>query len=97
MKNKIKKYFCISIAWLLSMFGVTVGNVSCVYGPAYDEEQLKKLNQLEAEVDEINQKIRTKDNEVIALQKEITKNDEKIKYLKQERDSLKLLLENFEK
>ncbi|MCX6165010.1 MAG: hypothetical protein NTU73_09175 [Ignavibacteriae bacterium] len=97
MKNKTRKFFCLSIGWMLTLFGITVGNVSCVYGPAYDEDQMKKLNQLEADVEEIRQKVWTKEMEVLDLKKEAAKNEQKIKYLEQEKDSLKLLLENFEK
>lgn len=97
MKNKTKKLFCLSIGWLLSLFGITVGNISCAYGPACDEELMKKKYDLEAEVEAINQKVRTKEMEISELMKGVAKNDEKIKFLEQERDSLKILLENFEK
>lgn len=97
MKNKTKKLFCLSIGWLLSLFGITVGNISCTYGPACDEELMKKKYDLEAEIEVINQKVHEKQNEINDLQKGISKNDQKKKDLERERDSLKILLENFEK
>ena len=97
MKNRTRKLFCISIGWLLSLFGISVGNISCTYGTACDEEIMKKKYDLEAEIEGINKKVQTKEDEINALMKGISNNDQKIKYLKQERDSLKILLENFEK
>lgn len=97
MKNKTKKLFCLSIGWLLSLFGITVGNISCAYGPACDEELMKKRADLEAEIEAINQKVHTKENETYDLMKGVNDNNHKIKFLEHERDSLKILLENFEK
>ncbi len=96
MRNKLKKLFCLSIGWILSLFGIAVGNISCAYGPACNEEQMRIMYDLQAEHDEIISKVRAKENEINDLMKNVTNNEHKIKILEQEKDSLKLLLENFE-
>jgi hypothetical protein len=97
MKNKVNKFFCYLTGWLLTLLGITISNVSCVYGPGYDEEQFHKMNQLEEEVLNLEKKVEKIKDEKFSLMKNIVDNDSKIKYLEQERDSLKILLENFEK
>jgi hypothetical protein len=97
MKNSIKKYLCYSTGWLLSVFGIVAGNISCVYGPAFDEEEFHRVRQMETEVKKLEWQVKLIEDEKYRLMKDVVRNDDKIKYLKQERDSLKILLENFEK
>jgi|WetSurMetagenome_2_1015567.scaffolds.fasta_scaffold04823_4 hypothetical protein len=96
MKNKINKFICYLTGWLLTLFGITIGNISCVYGPAYDEEQFHKMKQLEEEVLNLEKKMEKIRDEKFNLMRDINKNENNIKYLERERDSLKILLENFE-
>jgi|WetSurMetagenome_2_1015567.scaffolds.fasta_scaffold105593_2 hypothetical protein len=97
MINKVNKFLCYLTGWLLTLLGITISNVSCVYGPGYDEEQLFQMRQKEKEVLDLENKIGKIKDEEYKLMRNIKENEYKIKYLEQEKDSLKTLLENFEK
>lgn len=96
MKNKFLNRWSIIIISMLSFFGIFVGSFACGYTPGYDEE-CDNLRQLKKEVWELQNKLDNKMLEKTHLQKDITKYDNDIKFLKMEKDSLLILINEFDK
>ena len=98
MKNKIINRWGIIISSVLSFFGIFVGSFACVYGPpGGSEEEYYKLNQLKAEVEDLQKKLNDKEFLRGKFEKDIANYESKIKALERERDSLMILLKEFDK
>jgi hypothetical protein len=97
-KNKILIKWRYILAWLLSIFGISVGVFGCVaYGPAGDNEQIKQLNDLKEESIVLERKNKSTEKELQKLEKDVEKKEKAVKNLQEEKDTLIILLQNYEK
>jgi hypothetical protein len=97
MKNKILSNWGKLLSSVLSFFGIVVGSFACAYGVPYGEEGLRQLYDLEAEINNLQQKLYNVESEKADIQKDIANRHERIKMLNHEKDSLTILLQEFDK
>lgn len=95
--NFLKKWV-LFLTWILSVFGISTGNFGCAaYGPPGGEEEIRQLNDLKSEVEQLQSELNKKETEKTDIQKHKANSDEKIRKLEREADSLKILLNEFDK
>jgi len=97
MKNKTLNYWSKLLSLILSFFGIIVGSFACVYGPPDNSEEMRKINDLKVEIENLQQKFYNIESEKGSLQKDIVNSQAKIRMLNKEKDSLTILLEEFDK
>lgn len=96
-KNFLKKCAVI-LSWLLSLSGVSVGYYGCsVYGPAGDNEEIRQLNDFKKEAIKVERINKNTEKEILILEKNVEKKEESLKKLQKEKDTLEILLQNYEK
>jgi|WetSurMetagenome_2_1015567.scaffolds.fasta_scaffold04823_5 hypothetical protein len=97
-KNKLLIKCSYLLAWLLSFLGISVGVFGCVaYGPAGDNEQIKQLNDLKEESIVLERKNKNTAKEIQKLEKDVEKKEKAVKKLQEEKDTLEIILQNYEK
>jgi len=98
MKNKILKRWSIIISFVFSFCGIFIGSFSCAYGPpGGSEEDLYRMSQLKEEVQKLQNKLNKEESEKLNIQKDLAKYDYEIKKLQREKDSLMILIEEYDR
>lgn len=96
-KNFLKNCAVI-LSWILSLLGVSVGYYGCsVYGPAGDNDEIRQLNDLKKEAIKIERTNKNTEKEIQKLEKDVEKKEEALKKLQKEKDTLEIILQNYEK
>lgn len=96
--KKFLKKCAVILSWLLSLLGVSVGYYGCsVYGPAGDNEEIRQLNDLKKEAIDVERMNKNTEKEIFKLEKDVKKKEEALKKLQNEKDTLEILIQNYEK